>query len=230
MSNNKCILVLGANQFQRERALIGIEKATDATVVSVSSMAPFHDNKFATKVICSNETNPAELLQAVITFLKRSEMILVAVIPLNDFVLNAGLVIANYYNLPYNSAETINNCRFKNKLKEVLAKENLPIVRSQKFSTISEAEAIALELDFPVVIKPVNFGGSGGVKKVTNFEELRTAIDESKQHLSQFAKKYDSESNIFVMEPYIVRDREVSIEVLNTPNSKYILEIGRAHV
>lgn len=41
---NDCILILGANQFQRERALIGIEKATDATIITVASNAPFHFN------------------------------------------------------------------------------------------------------------------------------------------------------------------------------------------
>ncbi|MDR3477526.1 MAG: hypothetical protein P4M14_05785 [Gammaproteobacteria bacterium] len=36
------ILLLGANQFQRERALIGAERAFKGRVVTTSALAPFH--------------------------------------------------------------------------------------------------------------------------------------------------------------------------------------------
>lgn len=223
--SNQCILVLGANQFQRERALIGIEKSTKLTVVTVAPNAPFHDNKFPAKVIRSNEANPEILLKDVQDYLQKNKMSLAGVIPLNDFVLNSGLAIAQKYDLPYNSAQTIKNCRYKNRLKQVLASVSLPIVMSHKILSLKEAYSIAQQLGYPVVIKPINFGGSGGVKKASNPEELRIAYDETIKHLSLYATKYDSESDILVIEPYISKEREVSIEVLNTPNEQYLVGI-----
>jgi phosphoribosylaminoimidazole carboxylase (NCAIR synthetase) len=223
--SHQCVLVLGGNQFQRERALIGIEKATNATVVTVALNAPFHENKFPAKVICSNENMPDVLLKDVQNFLQKTKMSLIGIIPLNDFVLNSGLAIAQNYGLPYNSAETIKNCRYKTRLKKILASANLPIVKSHEILCLKDAESMAKKLGYPLVIKPVNFGGSGGVKKVSNLEELRLAYDEAIRHLSQYAKKYDSESNILVLESYIHREKEVSIEVLNTPTNQYLVGI-----
>lgn len=222
---NDCILVLGANQFQRERALIGVEKATDAAIITVASNAPFHGNKFAGNVLCSVETDPGILLQDVEHFLSTTEMNLIGVIPLNDFVLNAGYLIAQKYNLPYNSVETIDNCRSKDKLKKVLAKAGLPIIESYKVSSIEEAISIAQSIGYPVVIKPVNFGGSGGVKKITNEEELIIGFKETMEHLSMFAKKYDADYEHILLEPYFLRDREISVEILNTPSEKYLVGI-----
>ncbi|ASQ45150.1 hypothetical protein [Legionella clemsonensis] len=141
--SNTCILVLGANQFQRERSLIGIEKAINATVITVAPNAPFHENKYPSKVIRSSETNPDVLLQDVQNYLHKSKMHLIGVIPLNDFVLNSGFVIAQFYKLPYNSAETIINCRYKNKLKQVLANANLPVVKSYEISSFKDADGVA---------------------------------------------------------------------------------------
>lgn len=222
---NKCVLVLGANQFQRERAIIGIEKSTDANIITVSPSAPFHDNKMSAHVIRSNETVPDVLLKDVSDFLQKNEMSLLAVIPLNDFVLNSGLLIAKTYNLPYNNASTIENCRYKNKMKQALANNNLPVAMSYKITSLEEAESIAQKLGYPVVIKPINFGGSGGVKKASCVNELTVAYKEAIKHLSLYAHKYNSESDILVIEPYISREREVSVEVLNTPNEKYVLGI-----
>lgn len=221
----QCILLLGANQFQRERALIGAETATDACVVTVSSNSPYHNNKYPAFTIRSEETNPDQLLRDVVDFTNKSKMQLLGVIPLNDFVLNAGFAVAQYFNLPYNEKSTIENGRHKDKMKAVLAKANLPVITSFKFSNDHEAVLLADKIGYPLVIKPLNFGGSGGVKKVTSCDELKVALAETRNHLEQHASHYDSDAVHMVIEPYIVRDREISVEVINTPNFRQVIGI-----
>jgi len=226
---NECIIVLGANQFQRERALIGAEK-THAQVVTVSPNAPFHNNKYPSLTILSQETHPEQLLKDVVGFIQKTHLELRAIIPLNDFVLNAGLAVARHFNLPYNEKNTIENCRHKDKMKAILAEANLPIIKSHPFSSVEEAAELASVLGYPVVVKPLNFGGSGGVKKANSIEELKEAITETKAHLLQHAKHYDSDPAQMVMESYVHKDREVSVEVMNTPEFSQVIGITEKYL
>lgn len=152
-------------------------------------------------------------------------MIPAAVIPLNDFVLNAGLKIAEHFDLPYNSNKTITLCRTKDLMKEVLESKNIPVVKSHRFSTIEEAKKLANNIGFPLVIKPLNFGGSGGVIKVENNAELEKNITLTQTHLKMFAEKYDSDADQMLMEPYIQIKREISAEVINTPTFRHVISI-----
>jgi phosphoribosylaminoimidazole carboxylase (NCAIR synthetase) len=221
----KFILLLGANQFQRERALIGAERAFKGMVVTTSSLAPFHTNKYPSITIFSNENSPEQLLIDVIAFCSKTQMTPIAVVPLNDFVLNAGLKIAEHFELPYNSKNTIATCRTKDLMKSTLISANLPVVQSFRFSTLDEAKELAKKIGYPLVIKPLNFGGSGGVVKVENESELAGIILQTQTHLNKFAKKYDSDFEHMLMESYISIKREVSVEIINTPDFRSVIGI-----
>lgn len=223
--NTKFILLLGANQFQRERALIGAERAFKEKVVTISALAPFHSNKYPSTTIFSNENSPQQLLEDIITFCEKTQMSPAAVIPLNDFVLNAGLSVAQHFKLPYNSEETITICRTKDRMKSALISANLPVVESFRFSTLEEAKKLANTVGYPLVIKPLNFGGSGGVVKVEHESELADILAQTQTHLQKFAKKYDSDAEQMLIEPYISIKREVSVEVINTPNFRKVIGI-----
>ena len=223
--NNGFLLLLGANQFQRERALIGAEKAFNGKVVTISTMAPFHTNKYPSSTIFSNETDPDQLLKDVISFSKKTKHSPIAVIPLNDFVLNSGLKVAEYFKLPYNSTKTIKTCRTKDLMKLLLISKNIPVVQSYRFSNLNEAKILAKNIGFPVVIKPLNFGGSGGVIKVENESELASSILLTQTHLSKFAKQYNSDPDQMIMESYIQIKQEVSVEVINTPTFRSVIGI-----
>lgn len=228
--SDKCIIVLGANQFQRERALIGAEKAADVRVVTVSANAPFHQNKYPATTICSDEANPQRLLVDVEHFLAKTKMTLIGVIPLNDFVLNAGLAVAQQFDLPYHSKHVIEHCRHKDKMKVVLAEADLPVVKSHPFSTVEQAQVLADEVGYPLVIKPLNFGGSGGVKKVNHQDELAAVVSETKAHLAQHAAHYDSDPVRMVMEAYINRPREISVEMISTPDFSAVVGVTEKYL
>jgi len=112
MSQN-AILLLGASQFQRERALIGAEQTKAGLIITVAKDAPFTLNKHALQTLSSDESNPQQLLNDVNAFLERTKLTLKAVIPLNDFVLNAGYAVATAYHLTFHTRDTIDCCRKK---------------------------------------------------------------------------------------------------------------------
>ena len=224
------LLLLGANQFQRERALIGAECAYPGKILTVSKVAPYINNKYPLTTIASDESQPAKLCEDVIRYLEKSGIVLEGVVPLNDFVLNAGRAVATHFNLPYHSAATIQQARHKTLMKEALANAGLPVVTTKAFHSTNEALAIAESFGYPVVVKPLDFGGSGGVTKASNPNELKEAIQHAESHLNQFCPGVDADPKQLVIEPYIVSEREVSIEVINTPSFRQVIGITDKHL
>jgi biotin carboxylase len=74
----------------------------------------------------------------------------------------------------YATAEKIAN---KLTMKQRLAELGVPIPRFQPVRTLEEAERLAV--DFPIVVKPIDCGGSKGVRKASDGHELRLAVQEA---------------------------------------------------
>ena len=151
------LLLLGANQFQRERALIGAEKCFDGKIITISKAPPFIVNKYPLITVCSDEGAPSKLCQDVLAFIGRSGLKLKAVIPLNDFVLNAGFAVAQHFGLPYHSKSTIDRSRHKDKIKQTLSAAGLPVVQSLRFSGVEQAQSLAKEIGLSACDKTSGF-------------------------------------------------------------------------
>jgi len=72
------------------------------------------------------------------------------------------------------TAELVAN---KLRMKERLVSAGIPTAAFKVLRSPAEAERLAM--DFPVVAKPIDTGGSKGVRKASNAEELREAVDEA---------------------------------------------------
>lgn len=223
------LLLLGANQFQRERALAGAEKVFAGPIVVCSADPDSTPNNFATYTIfVKNESDPQQVMKAVQDFNSKFKAKPIYVIPLNDFVLDSSLLIANNFNCTTNGKETIKFAREKNLMKCQFKKYKVPHVESIICDNFEQAVENSKQLnDWPIVIKPVNFGGSGGVVKVNNSEEFEKAYDLTMNHLKMYATKYNSISNKILIEKYIPYKDEVSVEVLNTPGNRIIIGITK---
>jgi biotin carboxylase len=64
--------------------------------------------------------------------------------------------------------------KFANKytMRQICTKIGIPVPKHFKAATLDDAVRCAKELDFPLMIKPVDSGGSRGVSKVNDFSEL----------------------------------------------------------
>lgn len=223
------LLLLGANQFQRERAIAGAEKAFAGPIVVCSSGPEMIPNNFATYTIfVGNESDPHLVLQAVLNFNSKYNARPKYVIPINDFVLDSSLAIAKAFDCSTNGKDTIKFAREKNLMKQQFKKFEIPHEESllcDSFNQLKEnSEKINL---WPQVIKPVNFGGSGGVIKINSKEELKQAYDLTMNHLNTYATKYNSIANQVLIEKYIPYKDEISVEVLNTPTKRMIVGITK---
>ncbi|MEQ1666046.1 MAG: ATP-grasp domain-containing protein [Bdellovibrionales bacterium] len=224
-TQTKYLLLAGANQFQRERVIVGALRAYDGIVVGTDTKGVFSQNRLFSDIIQCWDADPQESLRAVLDYEKKTGATPCGVIPVNDFVLNSAEKIAEHYNLPRLSKETIKNCRSKYDAKKIFQENKLPCVTAKIFSNLNEGRKIANELTYPVVIKPYNLGGSCGVIKVNDENIFESCFLYLKDGVNKYAKKYDSETELYIIEPYIESRSEISVEVLCDESNHRVLTV-----
>ncbi len=98
-------------------------------------------------------------------------------------------------------------CMDKLRTKEILSNYNIPIVPYQVYSN-------NINIEYPIIIKPINGGSSIGIHKANNDYELNKYVKE--------AYKYDKK---IIIEKYIDSPIEVECACLKD-NNELIIEIG----
>ena len=225
-SKHKYILILGGEFPLRERVLAGAIRAGDGIpvfTIAKNKMVPAL--KFFDGVLEADVMSPAAVLASVVAYEEKTGMIPAAVIPMNDFVVRSGRVVAEHYTLFYNSAETVEACRDKYKMKQVLAEAGLPVPRFEEFSTLEQLEKIAQSFKFPVVIKPRELAGSVAVIKVNEFSELGVVFRRCLREVEQLGGAFKTRDDIFQIEEFIPSNTEVSIEVINHKDFRRVLAV-----
>ena len=94
--------------------------------------------------------------------------------------------------------------------RELAIKSNLPICPGLKNDEIesSDLEKKCMEIGYPILIKASAGGGGIGMQIVNNFNELKTAVDKTKN----LAKKAFGNSDIF-LEKFIRNSRHIEIQI-----------------
>jgi carbamoyl-phosphate synthase large subunit len=121
--------------------------------------------------------------------------------------------IAEQLNMPFPSYESCETVLDKAKFKKFLFENKLP--HAKGISVVGDILPETLDLQFPLITKPVTNSGSRGVIKVENQNELSTAVHETLQH---------SKDSRFLIEEYIEGD-EISVEVLVQKGIAHIIQI-----
>ncbi len=119
-----------------------------------------------------------------------------------DQVLEIVAQVSDELSLPcYIDADTAANVSKKSYMKKIFCENGVP---TSKHIVLSELDFDKItELEFPIIVKPVDSYSSRGVKKVLNNEELETAFYE--------AKNISREGNVIVEE--FVEGEEVTVDV-----------------
>jgi biotin carboxylase len=220
------LLVLGAEQSLRERGVIAAVRAFPGMIFAVTPKAVLGKNRHFDHTLSANPVAPEEVLQAVVEFEKCNNGLKpCAVVTLNEWTLETARAISDHYNLPFHSQTTITNCRNKQLMKICFESNNLPCAKSKRISSKDELSTIPQFLPFPVVLKPIDFGGSGGVRKANNPEELAEAYQAALTHTSLYAATFRISNESFLIEEYIESDVEVSVEVLCTKAGYAIVSV-----
>lgn len=113
-------------------------------------------------------------------------------------------------NIPYVGSEVLGSSMSMNKAvtKKILRQSNLPVAKGLELTKgdAYNLDEIIAEIGIPLIVKPSNLGSSVGVSKVSNKEELATAIS--------LALKYD---NQILIEEFIT-GREMECAILGNEN------------
>ena len=123
------------------------------------------------------------------------------------------IYVAQNLGLVSNTAECMSLTKDKVTMRERLNFCNVPIPRYKRISNIEELNG--LHLDYPMIIKPSDSGGSKGVRLVNNEKELNEAFNCAMQF---------SNSRTVMVEEYI-EGREFSVEYISHKGKHYFLQI-----
>ena len=119
-----------------------------------------------------------------------------------DQVLEVVAQISEELSLPcYIDADTATNVSKKSFMKDIFIKNGVP---TSKYVILENLDFVKIgQLEFPIIVKPVDSYSSRGVKKVLNYDELGVAFEE--------AKNISREGKVVVEE--FVEGEEVTVDV-----------------
>lgn len=210
------ILILGGEFPLRERVLAGALRAANGLpVLTLAKARTSNTIKFFDGYISADVSDPVGVLAAVQAYELEHHATPAAVIPMNDFTVRSALEVSAHYGIPHNPAQTVNHCRDKLLMKEVLVKAGLPVPRYGAFATLAELHQLVADIGLPVVIKPRELAGSVGVIKVTDAAELDAAFQQCIADIKALGGAYRTPEDVFLVEEYIPAQQEVSVEVIN---------------
>ena len=210
------ILILGGEFALRERVLAGALRAGNGMkVLTMAKNRLSPAIKFFDDYIPGDVADADAVLSAVQAYEREHNSVPVAAIPMNDFTVRAAALLTEHYGLHGNGVETINNCRDKFVMKQLLQRAGLPVPRFAAFSTLEELKMHIGRIGLPVVIKPREMAGSLGVLKITSPEEIEPAFHRSVADVIGLNGEAHAPEDLFQVEEYIAAQREVSVEVIN---------------
>lgn len=223
--NPEYVLLLGGDMPWRDRALLGAARANPAPVAVMQRGGPVNRNRSADLVVPGDPCSPGPALDAVVAYERSSGARPVAVVPLVEMAVQPGLAIAGHYGLPYLTPESVALVRDKGRMKQAFLDAGLRVPRFGSFSTLDDLRALAADIGFPAVIKPVHFGGSEGVRLVRDPSELEDAFAFTAGAMRGHARNFGLAEDLFQIEEYIASQVEVSVEVINSPQGRHVLAV-----
>jgi hypothetical protein len=212
-AKNEYILLLGADQYLRERAFSGAKQATDLPVWAATDDAVRKRNRTFDAMLSADPRDADSLLRAIRAQAARGWHPRV-VVPLNDWTVGSANAVNRTLGLGGLDATTVTNARNKHAMKQALLAAGVRTPRAQLVESELDLLDAVEALGLPVVIKPYDFGGSGGVVMATTREEALAALAESKGVIAQYGPAFNILGDKYLVEQLVDSDDEVSVEVL----------------
>ena len=220
------LLLLGANMALRERAIIGAVRVFPGPIAMISPSPRTRSGKFFDYLLPGVASDPDSALAAVRAFEQRTGARPVGVVPFVDGLLTAGLAIAEHYRLPYLSRTAIETSSInKNLMKDRLLAAGIATPRYRQAADPAAAVAAIDELGLPCVIKPSAFGGSLGVRLVTDSDQVAEAYQYVRTIIDQAAATFTVKNRSIQIEEFCALPDEVSVEVLNHQGRQAVLAV-----
>ncbi|WP_405938539.1 ATP-grasp domain-containing protein [Streptomyces sp. NBC_00726] len=207
------LLGIGTRLFLRERSFSGAKDASSMPVWSTALDPQRSPQRFFDRVIAADDGYADSVLTAVAEW-KRRGWDLAAVVPINDWGVPTASAVAKEYGLPGLSTDSAHVTRDKYAMKARFEAADLPTPRSIAVTSEAEMLAAAGEIGYPVVLKPADFSGSGGVSLAHTRDEAIAAFAASVEHIERYRDDFPIEGTHYLVEQYVDSLEEVSVEVL----------------
>ncbi len=213
MMDRKYVLLLGADQYLRERALPGVRELTQYPIWTTSIEEKYKKNRYFDYNLEADPQDETSLFQAI-KKQKAKGWSPEVIIPLNDWTLKIAHNLNRRLGLTSMPGEVIELSRNKNLMKNAFLKKELPTATFRLINNERELLLASEEIGYPAIIKPYDFGGSGGVYLARNNSEAIESFKKSKEVVNEYADDFGIDGSSFIFEKYIKSEEEVSIEVV----------------
>lgn len=223
---DRYLLVFGATMALRERAIVAALRVYDGPVVTIARTADARAAKFFDRVLIADFSDPEDSLKAVLDLEAETGMVPAAVVPFFDPGLLPGWAIADHYGLPYLTREAVEDSSInKNRMKDRLLAAGVATPRYRLVDGVEDVHAAIDELGLPCVVKPSAFGGSLGVRLVTDRAEAAEAYAYARQIIDDNAAVFTVRNHSVQVEEFCALAEEVSVEVLNHHDQRTVLAV-----
>jgi D-alanine-D-alanine ligase-like ATP-grasp enzyme len=229
MNKPDYLLLFGAEMSLRERALVAALRtfAGPVAVITPSRSGPV--GRYFDIVLDGVPSDPGSALAAVTGYAERTGRAPIGVVPFADPYLTAGWTIADHFGLPYLSRDAVRDSSIdKGRMKRRFVQAGVPTPRHIELADgagVAAALAAADQLGYPCVVKPAAFGGSLGVTQAGNPDELRQRFGYARAIIDRNAATFTVPSRGILIEELCRLDREVSVEVLNSGERRWVLAV-----
>jgi biotin carboxylase len=147
---------------------------------------------------------------------------LAAVVALDDSATMLAASVAGALNLPHNDPNAALAARNKWVMRETLNRDGVPVPTYRQVGLDDDPLPAALEIGFPVVVKPIALSGSRGVIRADDATELHAAFARAREITR--AAGYAPGEGVLLLERYLP-GVEVALEGLLTAGSLQTLAI-----
>ncbi|EDY56542.1 MULTISPECIES: ATP-grasp domain-containing protein [Streptomyces] len=229
MQTKEYVLLLGADQYLRERAFSGAKQAVDLPVWAATEDSVRKLNRTFDNMLSADPKDSDSLLRAIHAQSAQGWHPRM-VIPLNDWTVDSANTVNRVLGLGGLDATTVTNARNKYAMKQAFLAAGVQAPDSRLVQSEQELLDAIESVGLPVVIKPYDFGGSGGVVLATTREEAVAGLAESKAVIAQYGSSFNILGDKYLVEQFIDSDDEVSVEVLCGAGRAQVLAVTEKYL
>ena len=218
------LLILASKLGYQTRSFADAAKALGVDVVFASDRCHQLEDPWADGAIAVRFEDPEDAARRIV---KQSLVRPVdGLIALGDRPTATAAYTARALGFPYNSPQSVENCRSKLRQREVLRDAGLPVPGFFSFRLDKRAEKILPRVQFPCVVKPLRLAASQGVIRANSPEEFQAAVTRIKDLLESPEVQVTREPELdrLLVERYIP-GAEVAVEGLLTRGRLRILGV-----
>jgi biotin carboxylase len=164
--------------------------------------------------------DPDMVRRAVRTMSRRHH--LVGVLTWDEFTTVSAATAAQDLGLPASNPAAVAACRNKARTRAVLDAHHVPSAQWQHVSDLAGAREAASRIGYPVVLKPAAAGGSAGVVRVDDGEQLTDAF----AFAAEAAAGQGREGTGMLVESYL-EGPEVSVEIASHTGRHHVVAVTR---